>query len=357
MRTRIKYVVEDTDRHGNVRFYYRRKGALKVRLRGPFGSPEFWDDYRTAHHNHSNGSAIAVLCQDGSKHTTVVSGSLRELCVEYFQSAMFRELEPRTQEVRRRTLERVCQRNGDGDKPYRQLQPRHIRVRRDAMMDRPEAANGMIKALRQLFKFALRYDLHDQNPAAQVEYLRSKNPDGIHSWTVEEIEQYERTYPVGTKPRLALELALGTGQRLADLVQFGRQHVRDEWLSFTQHKGRNRSPVHLEIPLSDRLMEVIEASPTGELTFLVTEFNRPFSAKGFGNRFRKWCNDAGLKHCSIHGLRKAAAARLAELGCTEQEIMAITGHRTSKEVTRYTRAARQKTRAESALRRISAERK
>ena len=53
-------------------------------------------------------------------------------------------------------------------------------------------------------------------------------------------------------------------------------------------------------------------------------------------------DEAGLKECSVHGLRRAAAARLAELGCTEQEIMAITGHRTSKEVTRYTRAASQR---------------
>jgi len=36
-------------------------------------------------------------------------------------------------------------------------------------------------------------------------------------------------------------------------------------------------------------------------------------------------------------LRKAAAARLAELGCSEFEIMVITGHQTSKEVTRYTK--------------------
>ena len=46
--------------------------------------------------------------------------------------------------------------------------------------------------------------------------------------------------------------------------------------------------------------------------------------------------------CTAHGLRKAAAARLAELGAGENEIMAVTGHSTSKEVVRYTRAARQK---------------
>lgn len=52
-------------------------------------------------------------------------------------------------------------------------------------------------------------------------------------------------------------------------------------------------------------------------------------------------------------LRKAAAARLAELGCTEFEIMAITGHQTSKKVTRYTKAASQRTRAEADFRKMT----
>lgn len=101
---------------------------------------------------------------------------------------------------------------------------------------------------------------------------------------------------------------------------------------------------------------MIDASPTGDLTFLVTAHGRAFTNNGFGNRFREWCDKAGLPHCSVHGLRKAAAARLAELGCTEFEIMAITGHQTSKEVTRYTKAASQKTRAASALVKMTAER-
>jgi integrase len=50
-----------------------------------------------------------------------------------------------------------------------------------------------------------------------------------------------------------------------------------------------------------------------------------------------------------HGLRKAAASRLAQFGCTEREIMAITGHTTSKEVDRYAKSARQKVLAKSAM--------
>ncbi|WP_223843372.1 tyrosine-type recombinase/integrase [Sinorhizobium fredii] len=81
----------------------------------------------------------------------------------------------------------------------------------------------------------------------------------------------------------------------------------------------------------------------------MTEFNRPFTANGVGNWFRKRCNEAGLPHCSSHGLRKAAASRLADRGATEHQIMSITGHTTSKEVTRYTKAANQKRLAKSAV--------
>ena len=124
---------------------------------------------------------------------------------------------------------------------------------------------------------------------------------------------------------------------------------QDGWLKFTQFKGRNNKPVTLEIPIVGELENIISASTTGDLNFIVTAFGKPFSDAGFGNRFRKWCDEADLHHCSAHGLRKATAARLAELGCSEHEIMAITGHSTSKEVARYTRAARQKILAQSAM--------
>ena len=97
---------------------------------------------------------------------------------------------------------------------------------------------------------------------------------------------------------------------------------------------------------------MLYAGPTGVLTFLVTDYGKPWSNAGFGNKFRDWCDTAGLHHCSAHGLRKAAAAKLAELGCTVHEIMAITGHESLKEVERYTKAAEQKRLAKSAMRKL-----
>src|SRR5262249_6067946 len=60
----------------------------------------------------------------------------------------------------------------------------------------------------------------------------------------------------------------------------------------------------------------------------------------FTEQFRKWCDAAGLpQRCKPHGLRKAACRRLAEAGCSEKQIAAISGHASLDEVARYTKAA------------------
>ena len=88
-----------------------------------------------------------------------------------------------------------------------------------------------------------------------------------------------------------------------------------------------------------------------DMTFLVTSQGEPFSAPGFGNWFREACDEAGLpKGCSAHGLRKAAARRLAEAGCTVHQIASITGHKTLKEVAHYAAAADQVRLADAAMR-------
>jgi integrase len=54
----------------------------------------------------------------------------------------------------------------------------------------------------------------------------------------------------------------------------------------------------------------------------------------------------------FRGIRKAAATRLADVGCTEHEIMSITGRTSLSEVQRYTQAANQKRLARSAMEKV-----
>jgi integrase len=224
-----------------------------------------------------------------------------------------------------------------------------VRKLRDAKADAPEAANALVKALRQVFKWAVEAEHTDSNPAKEVPYIKTGS-QGFHSWTIEEVRQYEAHHPIGTRARLALALLLYTTQRRSDVVRLGHKMAHHGWFKFTQAKNAKRKPINLEIPILAELQRIIGATtPLGKDTYLVTEFGKPFSVDGFGNRFRKWCDEAGLPHCSAHGLRKAGSARLAELGASDREIMAITGHQTAKEVDRYTKGARQKELAASAM--------
>lgn len=83
-------------------------------------------------------------------------------------------------------------------------------------------------------------------------YLKSGS-EGFHSWTIEEVRQFEERHAVGSKARLALALLLYTGQRRSDVVGFGRQHMKQGWPTFTQVKNRRRKPVTLSIPVRPEL--------------------------------------------------------------------------------------------------------
>jgi integrase len=66
---------------------------------------------------------------------------------------------------------------------------------------------------------------------------------------------------------------------------------------------------------------------------------------------------AGLpRDCKTHGLRKAALTRLADLGSSTHEIAAVSGHRSLREVERYTATANQLRLARTAMARVPSER-
>jgi integrase len=179
------------------------------------------------------------------------------------------------------------------------------------------------------------------NPARDAKPFRYAS-DGFHTWTLAEVRQFEARHPVGTKARLALALLLFTGARRGDVVTFGRQHIKDGWLSFVPNKTRYKRVRKSEKPILPGLAQIISKSPCGDLTLLVTEYGRPFTAAGFGGWFRKRCDEAGLPDCSAHGLRKAGATIAAENGATDRQLMALFDWETANQATTYTAAANRK---------------
>jgi integrase len=191
-----------------------------------------------------------------------------------------------------------------------------------------------LKVLRVMLAFAVDIGLINSNPAIGIKRYKSRS-GGIHSWTEAEVERFRERHLRGTKARLALELLLGTAQRRSDIVTLGWRNVRGDSLVLRQKKTSQP----LVIPMHPAFAAELRLLPRTNLTFLTRANGAPYSSSTFGPFFRARCNEAGLPHCSAHGLRKLAATRLADAGCSASEIAAITGHRTLGEVARYTREA------------------
>jgi hypothetical protein len=85
-------------------------------------------------------------------------------------------------------------------------------------------------------------------------------------------------------------LGLYFGQARQDVIAMGPQHIRDEVLHWVRAKTKTISGTELFIPVHPTLRKIIDATPSGHLTLLVTEFGKPWTAAGFGNRFREQCD-------------------------------------------------------------------
>jgi integrase len=190
-------------------------------------------------------------------------------------------------------------------------------------------------------QFWLEVGFIKEDPTVGIKPAKAGKTAGFHTWTEAEIAQYQAHHPIGSRARLAMALLLYTPQRRSDIVRIGPQHVRNGMIVVRAQKTSRTTGVTLEIPIHPVLAEVLAKTPSGHLTFLVTEAGAPFTAPGFGNKFREYCDEADLPQCSAHGLRYAQCRRLVQAGCTVHEIKAISGHISFKMVEKYTREVEQ----------------
>src|SRR5262245_8355231 len=328
-----KYVQAWVDGRDSRAYYYlRRRGFPRVRLPGLPWSPSFMAAYEAA----MSGARTAI----GAGR--IKPRSVAAVVAEYLDSRQFfGSKSPGTQRMRRGILERFL--SAHGELPMALVPAEWI----EALLDSkpPHAARSWLVTLRSLCAFAVKRGYLRADPMRDIK-LRAIKGDGYHTWTEDEIAQFEAHHPIGTKPRLALALLLYTAQRRSDVVRMGRPHIRDGALLGKQQK----TGAMLAIPVHPHLQAVLDATPSERLTFLVTATGKPYGGNAFTKQFRNWCDAAGLpQRCKPHGLRKAACRRLAEAGCSANEIMAISGHATMKELVRYTAAADQARLARNAM--------
>ncbi|MFC3705650.1 tyrosine recombinase XerC [Devosia honganensis] len=331
-------VTEFQDRHGKWHLRYRAKGQPTVYLKTRPGQEGWAEEIRRARAGEKATPAIRTSAR-------TKPGTISALIAVYYGTPEFTGLADSSKGTYRNMLERF--REEHGDKMVATLSRAHIKAIIGGMHETPSAANNLLDRLRILMKLAMDDEWRQDDPTYRVSGFKVSG-EGFHTWSEDEIAKYCQVYPPGSSARLAMTLMLYTGQRRSDMVKMGWQHIEGNRIRVRQIK----TDAMLSIGLHPVLAAELALAKKSDLTILLTQFGKPFTANGFGNRMRKWCDSAGLAECTSHGLRKAAARRLAEAGCSNKEIMAITGHQTDKEVTRYTKAADQKRLADRAMKAI-----
>ncbi len=342
---KLRFVQAFLDRHGRrMRYYYRRGNGRRIALPGSPGDPEFMAAYHEADSKFSKSNNLPEI--------RPASGSFNSLILDYYGSSDFVSLSPASQKNYRRLLDRWREKHGT--KPVKDLERRHVvaHLTERFRLAGPEGSNGLRKVLKIICRFALDNNWRTDDPTFKIRKYKSPG-DGFEPWSDDDIAAFLKHWGPATRERVALCLLYYLGQRRGDVVRLGRQHRNGDTIRFKQSK----TGTELTIKIHPDLHAVLTELPNDNLTFLTTAFGKPFSAAGFGNWFRQACDSAGLQKRSAHGLRKAAARRLAEVGCTTKQIAAITGHKTLSEVQRYTASADQERMAREAISKLIRRRK
>jgi integrase len=346
-KRRYANVTSFVDRHGKLRWRWRKTGHPTYYFRHPPDTAGFADELAACE---AGGPSRAGAGRS-------IPRSISDLVGRYYASADFNGGSADDRRRRRLLIEGF--RAEFGDDLVTNFKFQHIEVillqrsRKRQVGQRTVggrvAALNLRKQLRRLFSYAKRLEWINSNPVDDAGKIAPDRSGGYHTWTEAEIAQFQRVHPLGTRARLALEIMLWTWQRRGDARLFGPEHLKDGEFNYRQSKTGKE----LWLPVAPQLLGAINAMQrVGLKTYLVTEFGKPFSKAGLGNKMREWCDQAGLPHCTAHGLRKAAARRAAETGAGNQGIKAVGGWSGDTEVATYTAAADQRLLARDTLRRV-----
>lgn len=329
IKRRYKYVSKETNRHGKTVWYFRRdKQSPRFRLPAPDR-----DNFDQAYQAALNGEAFNA---DTKPQRTVYDQyTIGWLVTQFKASTTWQKQALPTQRSRALIIDKFVK--DKGCEPITYLSKGNIKAELEK-----RAINEFLQIIRNMLKWAKEEEIVANNPAMDVKFLpRSEN--GFTPWTKENVEIYRKKYPIGTMPRLAMELLLFTGLRRSDIVRLSTAHLKNSLFSIRPQKTPK---VIVTFPLHSQLKAIIDATPLPKskdnidcLTYIRNQYGKSYSPEGFTNTFRKWAVNAGLDDFSPHGGRKLAATLLAEAGATESQLMAAFGWTKAEMAQLYTKAA------------------
>ena len=340
MRKKKKYkgVTFALDRHGKLRSRFRKiKNGKRIDtyIPGEIGSDEFLRALQAARNGEGAG-AFNRLRQD----------TFSFLIQTFRQAPNYQSLAPSSLRAKDYYLNWLLEKIGPGR--YAETKTFHIEMLMDQMKGKT-AGNKVRQILAELFDHAVkRHGYLKPNPARLADVNKIRSP-GHRAWNDAEIAKFRAAHPSGTAPRMALELLYGTAAARADAIMMTRANV--DWINRRIRYARKKTGVVAAVPFTDELAHELDQLPADQLMLLTTRKGTAFPVGSFSRSFGDWCEQAGVKGCTPHGLRKARATLLSESGATTEEIMATLGHSRPEEVSTYTNAANRTRLADNAHRR------
>ena len=323
-RTRPPHLQRQVTRHGRVTWYVRFGHGPKLRVRGKYGTSEFMAAYEAA-----------LRGEQPPSRGTARAGTLAWLIARYRETSAWTDLSMATRRQRENIFKHVMDKAGT--EQFTAVTRKAITAARDRRAPTPAQARNFLDAVRGLYRWALEAGMVAADPTAGVSNPKRRKGPGFPIWTEDEVDRYQKHWPVGTKERVWFDVLLYTGLRRGDAVQLGRQHVSAGTATIRTEKSGGEIPV--TIPILPVLQTTIDAGPTGELAFICGSLGKPFKKESFGTAFKAACMAAGVPGKSAHGLRKVGATRAANNGATVNQLEAMFGWSGGGMASLYTRAA------------------
>jgi enterobacteria phage integrase len=338
------------DRNGHLRCYYRVGKGPRTPILGVYGSEEFMANYLAV----ANG-----LVQQQSSRSILTrrpEGRTLSALITHYKANNEQYKANRDGTTKKGYGSRLRAIDRDyGDYPIEGLTRARIIDFLEDFDDRPGSGLDTHKKLKILIRHAIDIGWMSGDPMVGL-----KRPKGgsIRPWTEDEVEQFTARWPFGTRQHLAMKLTEHLGQRRSDTH-------RMRWSDISPRTGRikvvqQKTDAKLEIPIHEELLYVLDDAHARRGTvinindpIIKTEAGAPFTVAGFSDWFRDAITAAGLPlDCKPHGLRHLAGVRMSEAGCTDEEMMAVLGHRSATSLRIYTKGAKQTRLAESAISKV-----